>query len=83
MFVQIIGYTAAALTTLCQVPQALRIMKTHHTKDISLATYTALGLGVFLWIIYGIYVKDMVIILANIITFIIVFYIWLLKLRYG
>lgn len=83
MLIQIIGYAAAALTTLCQVPQALRIIKTHHTKDISLATYTALGAGVFLWVIYGIYVNDMVIILANVVTFLIVFYIWILKLRYG
>lgn len=83
MFIQIIGYAAAALTTLCQVPQAVRIVKTHHTKDISFTTYTALGLGVLLWVIYGIYVNDFVIIIANVVTFLIVFYIWLLKLRYG
>ncbi len=83
MIVQVIGYLAAALTTLCQIPQALRIMKTHHTKDISLTTYTVLGLGIFLWVIYGIYVNDVVIILANVATFIVVFYIWVLKIKFG
>lgn len=82
MFVEIIGFVAATLTTVSQVPQALRIMKTHHTKDISFATYTVLGLGVFLWVIYGLYVKDIIIIFANIITFLVVGYIWLLKLKY-
>jgi len=83
MYIQIIGYVAAFLTTVCQVPQALRIVKTRHTKDISFATYTALGLGVFGWIVYGILVRDTIIIVANVVTFVLVAFIWLLKLKYG
>lgn len=83
MLITIIGSIAAFLTTVCQIPQLLQILKSHHTKDISLPTYTYLGVGVFLWAIYGYFVKDIVVLLANIFTFIIVFWIWLLKLKYG
>lgn len=83
MFIDIVGLFAAGLTTFCQVPQALQITKTRHTKDISLPTYTALGLGVLLWVIYGVFIHDPIVIIANIITFILVAYIWVLKLRYG
>lgn len=83
MVIQIIGYIAASLTTLSQIPQALRIIKTHHTKDISFATYTALEIGVGLWALYGIFIKDVIVIVANVISFIIVGYVWILKVRYG
>lgn len=83
MFVTLIGSIGAFLTTICQIPQLLKILKTHHTKDISLPTYTLLGVGVFLWMIYGFLIHDNVLLVANIFTFIIVVWIWLLKLRYG
>lgn len=78
-FVSLTGISAATLTTACQIPQLLKILKTKHTKDLSLTSYTALGAGVFLWILYGVFIKDLIIITANVITFIIVAWIWLLK----
>jgi len=83
ILISLTGIFAATLTTVCQVPQLLKIVKTKHTKDLSLPTYTTLGIGVFLWMIYGIFVKDLIIITANIVTFIIVAWIWCLKLKYG
>ncbi len=83
MFITLIGSIAAFLTTICQIPQLLQVLKTHHTKDISFPTYTILATGVFLWAIYGFYIHDMVLLIANIFTFIIVFWIWLLKIKYG
>lgn len=80
--ISLTGIIAAALTTVCQIPQLLKILKTKHTKDLSLPTYTTLGLGVFLWIFYGVFIKDPIIITANVITFIIVAWIWVLKLIY-
>lgn len=77
------GISAAILTTLCQIPQLIKILKTKHTKDLSLPTYTTLGIGVFLWMTYGLFVKDLIIITANVVTFMIVAWIWLLKLRFG
>lgn len=49
----------------------MQIIKTKQTKDISLPTYSALGVGVFLWLIYGLLIKDPIIIVANFFTFII------------
>jgi MtN3 and saliva related transmembrane protein len=83
MFVSLIGSVAAILTTFCQLPQAIQVTKTKHTKDISLPTYTTLGIGVFLWFIYGLYISDMNLIFANAITFILVAYIWIMKIKYG
>ena len=83
MFATLVGSVAAFLTTVCQVPQLIKILKRKHTKDISFETYTILGIGVFLWIIYGLFKRDPIIIIANVVTFIIVFWIWLLKIKYG
>lgn len=83
LLISLTGIVAAILTTLCQVPQLIKIFKTKHTKDLSLPTYTALGIGVFLWMIYGLFINDLIIIIANVVTFIIVAWIWLLKKNYG
>ena len=35
VFVEIVGFVAAALTTLATVPQVYKSWKTHHTADLS------------------------------------------------
>lgn len=80
---EILGFTAAILTTLCWLPQALRTIRTKDTKSLSLATQGAFTLGVGLWLIYGILVGNAPIIFANSITFVLVALILALKLRYG
>ena len=50
----LIGAIAATLTTVSFVPQALRIIKTRHTHDISLPMYALFSTGILLWLIYGI-----------------------------
>lgn len=64
------GTIAAILTTASFLPQAIKTIKTKDTKGISTGMYSMFVVGVFLWIIYGIQIKDMPIIIANIITFI-------------
>jgi MtN3 and saliva related transmembrane protein len=78
----IIGLVAATCTTISFVPQAMRIIKTRHTKDLSLATYSILTLGIFLWLVYGILVKDLPLIIANVITFFLTSTILILKIKY-
>lgn len=68
MFWKLIGLTAAGLTSFAFIPQILKMYATKSAKDISLVTLTQLSLGVGLWIIYGVYLKDVIIILANSIT---------------
>lgn len=78
-----IGLLAAALTTVSFLPQVVKILKTKHTKAISLLMYVIFATGVLLWLIYGISIKDLPIILANGITLIIAAIVLILKIKYG
>ncbi len=68
MFWKLIGVIAAGLTSFAFIPQVLKMYTTRSAKDISLVTLIQLSLGVSLWIIYGIYLKDYIIIVANAVT---------------
>ena len=82
-FVTTIGMIAAAATTSAFLPQAIKTIKTRHTKDISLWTYLILAVGLALWFIYGLLITDWPIILANGVTLLFVGTIFLLKLKHG
>lgn len=81
MFIKIIGLAAAFLTTASFIPQALKTIKTKDTSGISLSMYIMFTLGVFLWLIYGFYIKDVAITVANVITFIFASIILIYKIR--
>ena len=78
----IIGLAAATCTTFSFLPQAIKVIKTKHTKDLSLAMYSIFTIGVFLWLVYGILVKDIPLIVANVVTFIFAATILITKIRY-
>ena len=82
-FTTIIGLTAAALTTAATFPQVIKSWKTKKTEDISLLMYTALTVGVVLWLLYGILINDLPVILANALTFVMVASVLGMKIRYG
>ncbi len=65
---KIVGISAATLTMFSFIPQILKSFKTKSVKDVSLITVLQLSLGVFLWILYGLHLRDAIIILANCIT---------------
>jgi len=65
---EIIGYLAATLTTVSFVPQAVLTIKTRDTESLSLGMYGTFTLGVLCWLIYGIYLDNEAIIVANAIT---------------
>lgn len=77
-----LGLIAATFTTVCQIPQAIKAVKTRHTKDISLATYLILTIGVILWLIYGLQINDLPLIIANAITVFLTGTILVCKIRY-
>lgn len=64
-YVQIIGLLAALLTTIANIPQTYKIIKTKSTKDISTITYSILLTGLLLWIVYGILRQDYPVLIAN------------------
>ncbi|AMK75330.1 MULTISPECIES: SemiSWEET transporter [Methylomonas] len=69
MIPELIGYLAASLTTASFLPQAIKTFRTRDTDSLSLGMYSMFTLGVLLWLIYGIYLVNIAIIVANAITF--------------
>jgi MtN3 and saliva related transmembrane protein len=78
---EILGYTAAALTTAAFVPQAVLVYKTRNTESISLLMFLIFNLGLVCWGIYGIILNQLPIILANSITFLLALYILFMKIK--
>lgn len=76
------GYIAAFLTTFSFLPQALKTIKEKDTKSISLVMYLMFTVGVFCWLLYGVFTKDLPLLLANLVTFILAIIILSLKLKY-
>lgn len=50
----LVGGVAATLSTASFAPQAWKIIKTRHTKDISTGMYTLTVVGFALWFAYGV-----------------------------
>jgi MtN3 and saliva related transmembrane protein len=63
-----LGYSAAFLTTVSFVPQALHSWRTRDLSGISLPMYTLFTLGVALWLGYGLAIDSLPVVLANAIT---------------
>jgi MtN3 and saliva related transmembrane protein len=63
--VAVLGMIAFALTCLIQAPQAIKVIRTGKTRDISLATYGLMWLASFVWIVYGILKHDVAVAAAN------------------
>jgi len=64
-YVTILGLIAAGFTTVCLLPQLLKVYRTKLTRDISISMFGLYCGGVLLWFIYGLYRQDIAIILAN------------------
>jgi MtN3 and saliva related transmembrane protein len=79
---QIIGYVAAACTTIAFLPQALQVIKTKDTKAISLSMYSIFTFGVAAWLLFGVFTSNWPIIGANAITLIFAVIILIYKIRY-
>lgn len=79
----IIGSVAAFFTTIAYVPQAIKIYKTRHTRDLSIWMLVILTAGIFLWTIYGILIKNDILILANSVSLVISGYVLTMKVKHG
>ncbi len=81
--ITVIGLLAATLTTISFSLQVIKTWKTKSTHDVSLEMFVIFCLGVLLWVIYGVLVKDLLILLANLVTLSLGSTILGLKLKYG
>lgn len=66
--VTLLGLAAAACTTVSFVPQVLKAWRSGSSADLSLGMYGLFTVGIVLWLVYGIAVRDVPIIVANVVT---------------
>lgn len=79
---ELLGLIAGLFTTAAFVPQVVKIWKSRHAKDISLAMFAIFSTGVALWIVYGFTIGSLPVILSNSITFALALAILALKLYF-
>ncbi|MDC0162791.1 SemiSWEET transporter [Flavobacteriaceae bacterium] len=78
---EIVGLSAAFLTTSAFIPQVYKIYKEKNADGISLTMYIILFTGVILWFIYGILIGSLSIIIANGVTALLQLSIIIFKLK--
>ena len=78
-----IGFVAAFCTTVAFVPQLVRVLKLRSAREISLGTFLLFSIGIFLWLLYGIYSGSKPVIASNAATLGLSLSILYLKVRYG
>ena len=81
--IEAIGIAAGTLTTICWVPQAVKMLREKNGAGLSLVMQSAFTAGVLLWFIYGVALGRPSIMLANGVTLAFSAAILMLKLRYG
>ncbi len=77
-----LGIVAGLCTTLSLVPQIIKTYRTRHTEDLSLGMFCLLAVGVAMWGVYGVLINALPIVIANAITFLLCFYIIIMKIRF-
>jgi MtN3 and saliva related transmembrane protein len=81
-FITLLGLIAGILTTLAYLPQALKTWKSRSADDISWSMLIILSVGIVLWLVYGVWIRDIPLIVANVVTFFLTSLILILKIRY-
>ena len=79
----IIGFTAAVITSLAMSPQVIKIYRTKQTNDLSLGAFAVLGTGLFLWLVYGVLIHSAPVMLGNAVGFSLTLYIIVMKIMHG
>jgi len=82
MLWDIVGLLAACLTMFGFLPQVIKIYRTKSVNDISIVTIVQFMAGIFLWLVYGIHLRNFAIILANSVTFLILIAGFVLFIKY-
>ena len=81
--IKLIGFAAAACTTVAYAPQVIKVWKTRSARDMSLGMFLIMVLGLALWLVYGLLSGDGPLIASNAVTMLLAGGILVMKLRYG
>lgn len=79
--ISIIGVLAAIVSTINQLPQAFKTIRSKDTHSLSLWMYIMVWIATSLWLLYGILLKDFPLILSNCISILPITYILWTKIR--
>jgi MtN3 and saliva related transmembrane protein len=78
-----VGVLAAVLTTSSFLPQMIKAYRTKSMHDVSRYLMSMFATGTVLWMVYGIYKSDLVIVGANAIATVFNVVLLLMKFSYG
>jgi MtN3 and saliva related transmembrane protein len=78
-----IGFGAAIGTTAAWFPQVVQTWSTRSARDFSWGYLALFVMGVFLWTMYGVLRRDVVVIVGNGITLLLVISVGVVKAREG
>jgi MtN3 and saliva related transmembrane protein len=81
--VNVLGYSAGAITALTFLPQVVKTWKEKSARDISLLMFIIAATNEIMWIIYGALKNDWVIILTNSVVLLLSLMMIYLKLRFN
>jgi MtN3 and saliva related transmembrane protein len=81
--VTLIGLLGGTLTTIAYVPQVVKSWRCGSTSEVSPTMFATMVSGVTLWLIYGVFVHDIPIMVANGATLLLAGTILVLKIRNG
>lgn len=79
----VVGISAAALTSISFIPQLIKGFRTKRMDDVSAEMLGLLMLGLFLWLLYGIHIDDYIVIGSNVFGIITLAFTLALKMRYS
>ncbi|MBL9103441.1 MAG: SemiSWEET family sugar transporter [Myxococcales bacterium] len=77
----LLGYAAAVCSAISFIPQAVKVIRTGETKDLSLAMYVFTTLGLGMWCAYGFWTRAWPVAICNGLTVLFASVILAMKLR--
>jgi MtN3 and saliva related transmembrane protein len=81
--ITILGLFAGFLTTVASIPQVIKTWKTKKAKDLSALWIILTICGTTAWLAYGLYISDLPLIAANLITTLLLSALLAMKCRFG
>ena len=78
-----VGYCAAVVSALSMTPQVIKVYRTKKTDDLSRGAFGTLAAGLFLWLLYGIMIREAPVIAGNAVGLALALYIVIMKMKHG
>ena len=78
-----LGITAGILSTIAYLPQVIKTWKSKSAQDLSWNMLIILCIGIILWLIYSISIRDVPMTAANAVTLLLTSVILTMKIRYS